>query len=138
MKKLGFIAAICLGIVLAGSCGGSKEGLEPSAIITEFYSALASMKFDKAAEYCTQDSMCSYIDGYKKVYDTNQAKDKKATEAAEKQLAGIVVTVTETIKDKETRTVLYSLADIYGDSKDKTAILTKVEGEWKIAEIKDR
>ena len=137
MRKLGFIAAICLGMVLAGSCGGKGE-LEPSAVVTEFYSALTTMKFDKAAGYCTPDSMAGYIEGYKKAYDTNLAKDKKATEAAEKQIAGTVVTVTETLKEKETRTVLYSLTDAYGSSKDKTAVLTKVEGEWKIAEIKDR
>lgn len=138
MRKLGFIAAICMGMILAGSCGGSKEGLEPSAVMTEFYSALTSMKFDKAAGYCTTDSMAGYIEGYKAAFEANMAKDKKATEAASEKAAGTVVTITETIKDKETRTVLYTITDVYGNSKDKTAVLTKVEGEWKIAEIKDR
>lgn len=137
MRKLGFIAAICLGMVLAGSCGGKGE-LEPSAVVTEFYSALTAMKFDKAVGYCTPNSMAGYIDGYKSAFEANLAKDKKATEAAVEKAAGTMVAVTETIKDKETRTVYYTLTDAYGSSKDKTAVLTKVEGEWKIAEIKDR
>jgi hypothetical protein len=82
--------------------------------------------------------MNDYINGYKSAVEANLSKDKKATEAAEEQLAGTVVTVAETLKEKETRTVLYSLTDSYGNSKDKTAVLKKVEGEWKITEINDR
>jgi hypothetical protein len=48
------------------------------------------------------------------------------------------VVVGETSKDKDMRTVFYTIGNGCGNKKDKIAVLKKVEGEWKITEIKDR
>jgi hypothetical protein len=48
------------------------------------------------------------------------------------------VTVDDIERNKETRTVFYTIGDGCGNTKNKIAVLKDVEGEWKIAEIKDR
>ena len=48
------------------------------------------------------------------------------------------VIVGETARDKDIRTVFYTISDGCGNTKEKIAVLKKVEREWKIAEIKDR
>lgn len=138
MRIFKFITVFYIGLFLACSCGGSKESVEPSAVVTEFYAAMTSMKFDNAVRFCAPDSLTSYIDGYKKAYEANQSKDKGATKVASEKIAATTVTILETLKDKDIRTVSFSIADGYGNQKDKMAVLKKVEGEWKIAEIKDR
>ena len=71
-------------------------------------------------------------------YKEALSKEASAAEIAAGMLAADEVVVGETSKDKDIRTVFYTIGDGYGNTKEKIAVLKKVEGEWKIAEIKDR
>lgn len=138
MKKLIFLAAICLTAILAGSCEG-KADMEPDVVVTEFYTSLTSMNFDKAAEFCVEESSATaYINEYRQVYETSLKRDEKVTNAAAEKAAGCTVSITEVVKNDDSRTVLFTISDVYGSTKEKEARLEKVEKAWKIAEIKDK
>ena len=113
--------------------------MEPDVVVTEFYTLLTSMKFDKAAKFCIQESSAvAYVDEYRQIYETSLKRDEKVTNLAAEKAAGCTVTVTETLKEKDSRTVLFTISDVYGSTKEKEARLEKVEKAWKIAEIKDK
>ena len=139
MKKLGFIAAMCLTMAFACSCGGGKAGMEPDAVVTEFYTSLTSMNFEEASKLCVEASEATaYVDQYRQLYETYLKRDEKVTKLAAEKAAGCTITITETLKDKDNRTVYYVISDVYGNTKEKEATLQKVEKGWKIAEIKDK
>lgn len=139
MKRLGFITAICLTLTLASSCGGGKAEMEPDAVVTEFYTSLTSMNFDNAVRFCVEGSAATeYVNQYSQLYEENLKKDEKVTKLAAEKAAGGSITITETLKDKDNRTILFVISDVYGNTKEKEATLQKVEKEWKIAEIKDK
>lgn len=139
MKKLGFIAAMGLTMAFACSCGGGKAGMEPDAVVAEFYTSLTSMNFEGAAKQCVAESAASaYVDRYRQLYETNLKRDEKVTKLAAEKAAGCTISVTETLKDKDNRTVYFVISDVYGNTKEKEATLQKVEKGWKIAEIKDK
>ena len=106
--------------------------------MTEFYTAVTTMKFDDAAKYCVEGAMDEYINGYKEGFEALVAKDKKLAAKVEEKAAQTTITIGEVTKEKEVRTVDFTLADYSGNTKEKTAVLKKVEKEWKIAEIKDK
>ena len=139
MKKLGFIAAMCLTMAFACSCGGGKADMEPDAVVTGFYTSLTSMNFEDAAKFCVEASAATaYIDQYRQLYEASFKRDEKVTKVAAEKAAGCTVAVTETLKDKDSRTVYFVISDVYGNTKEKEATLQKVEKGWKIAEIKDK
>ena len=139
MKKLGLIAAMCLTMAFACSCGGGKADMEPDAVVTGFYTSLTSMNFEDAAKFCVEASAATaYIDQYRQLYETSFKRDEKVTKLAAEKAAGSTIAVTETLKDKDIRTVFYVISDVYGNTKEKEATLQKVEKGWKIAEIKDK
>jgi hypothetical protein len=79
-----------------------------------------------------------YINGYKGEFEALQAKDKKLAAKVQEKAALTTITIGETIKEKDVRTVTFTLTDDSGNTKEKIAVLKKVEKEWKIAEIKDK
>lgn len=138
MKRFGFIAAICLAMTLVSSCDG-KADMEPDVVVTEFYTSLYSMDFDKAAKFCMEESSATaYIGEYRQVYDAKFKIDEKVTNSAAEKIAGCTITITETVKEEESRIVFFTISDTYGSTKEKQARLEKVEKAWKIAEIKDK
>lgn len=137
MKRLYMIIVICVAAIFASSCS-KNNGPEPSTIVTEFYTAVTTMKFDDAAKYCVEGAMDEYINGYKEAFEALVAKDKKLAAKVEEKAAQTTITIGEVTKEKEVRTVDFTLADDSGNTKEKTAVLKKVEKEWKIAEIKDK
>ena len=113
--------------------------MEPDAVVTEFYTSLTSMNFEDAAKHCVTESAASaYIDQYRQLYETNLKRDEKVTKLAAEKAASCTISVTETLKDKDNRTVYFVISDVYGNTKEKEAALQKVEKGWKIAEIKDK
>ena len=138
MKRIYMFIAICAAGIFASSCS-NDNGPEPSAIVTEFYKDVTTMKFDNAAKHCVEGALNDYINGYKGEFEALVAKDKKLAAKVEEKAAKTTITIGETIKeDKEVRTVTFTLTDDSGNTKDKIAVLKKVEKEWKIAEIKDK
>ena len=113
--------------------------MEPDAVVTGFYTSLTSMNFDEAGKFCVEESAATaYVDQYRQLYETNLKRDEKVTKLAAEKAAGSTIAVTETLKDKDIRTVFYVISDVYGNTKEKEATLQKVEKGWKIAEIKDK
>jgi outer membrane lipoprotein-sorting protein len=137
MKKLYMFIAICAAAVFASSCS-NNNGPEPSAIVTDFYKDVTTMKFDNAAKHCVEGALDEYINGYKGEFEALQAKDKKLAAKVQEKAALTTITIGETIKEKDVRTVTFTLTDDSGNTKEKIAVLKKVEKEWKIAEIKDK
>lgn len=125
--------------LMAAGCGrkGSVP-LGPSEVVEEFVKAVASGRTDDAKRLCDSTWMTGYIQAYQAVLSQKAAADSAAASIAVGILSEIEVTVTEVSKAKGSRTVFYTLTDAYGNSKDKTATVTEVEGEWKVQEIKDR
>lgn len=130
---------MCLTMAFACSCGGGKVDMGPDAVVTGFYTSLTSMNFEDAAKFCVEASAATaYIDQYRQLYETSFKRDEKVTKLAAEKAVGCTVAVTETLKDKDSRTVYFVISDVYGNTKEKEATLQKVEKGWKIAEIKDK
>ena len=129
---------ICVAAFVAAACSGKKDGLQPEDVVAGFHQALTSLEFDKAAEYCCEAEAKEYVNAFEKAYETARTRDEGATQIAIGMLHYAAVTVDDIERNKETRTVFYTIGDGCGNTKNKIAVLKDVEGEWKIAEIKDR
>lgn len=137
MKVLKYIA-ILLAAVILSACGGKGEA-EPGEIVVGFHKAMTSMDFDTAAGYCTADGAVNeYLAAYQEACEKSLKRDKDATEIAAELLSNAEVEIEKTSKNKNIRTVFYTISDGCEQTKKKIATLEKVEGEWRIAEIKDR
>ena len=137
MKKIGYIL-ICMAGLAAAGCGGGKNEIEPAEVVVRFHHALTSMDFSGANEYCTDGAVQEYMTTFKDACYEMLKKDNAATEAAASLLSKDEVIIVDTARNKDQRTVFYTISDGCGHTKDKIAVLKKEEGEWKIAEIKDR
>ena len=137
MKKIGFIL-ICIAGLAAVGCGSGKNEIAPAEVVVRFHHALTSMDFSVADEYCTDGAVQEYMATFKTACEQRLKKDNAATEAAVLLLSKDEVIIEDTARNKDQRTVFYTISDGCGQTKDKVAVLKKVEGEWKIAEIKDR
>lgn len=128
-----FIAA---GILTA--CWGGDDDLKAGEAITGFHKALTSMNFEEAAKYCTEGSVKDYISTFEAACKESLKTDKNATEAAATMLANAAITIGDVTRNKDIRTVFYTISNGDGQTKEKVATLKEVEGEWKIAEIRNR
>ena len=137
MKKIVYIL-ICMAGLAAAGCGGGKNEIEPAEVVVRFHKALTSMGFSEADGYCTEGAVQEYVDAFKSACQEKISKDKEATEAATILLSKDEVIIEDTVRDKDQRTVFYTISDGCEQTKKKIATLEKVEGEWRIAEIKDR
>ena len=124
-------------MLLSVACGNSsKQG--PAEIVESFTQAVAAGRFDEAAGQCSEEVAIDYVKAYEKAMSAEFKADSTATLIAARIMADVKVNVTEVSKGKGSRTVFYTIEDAYGDRKDKIAIVRKVEGEWKVTEIRDR
>ena len=141
MKKIFGYCILVAAMASACSCGrNGYESLGPAEAIEAFMKAVVSGRFYEATGFCEGEIMDAYIKDYKKALSTKAAADSTAASIATGILSEIDVTVTEVAKtrDKGIRTVFYTITDVYGDSKDKIAIVKEVEREWRVTEIRDR
>lgn len=142
MKKIfGYCILVAAAMAVACSCGRKGfEPLGPGEVTEAFMKAVASGRFGDAAGLCEGETMDAYIKAYEKALSKKASADSTAASIATGILAEIDVTVTEVAKtkDKGIRTVFYTITDVYGDSKEKLAIVKEVEREWRVTEIRDR
>lgn len=136
MKIAKYIAASVAAVIIS-ACGGKGEA-EPGDIVIGFHKAITSMDFDTAAGYCTSGAVNEYLATYQEACTKSLKKDKDATEIAAELLSSTEVVIEKTSKNKGVRTVFYTINDGCGKTKKKIATLKEIEGEWRIAEIKDR
>lgn len=128
---------IMFGISIFKRCSGrdnSKE-LGPEATLQEFYSQLCAGEFDKAEELCDTLHLSEYIGTFKQTWNET---DSTVCAIASAILSEMTVTVTDTEKNGQTRTLFYRISSTSGSEKEKMATLKKVEGAWKIEKITDR
>lgn len=124
--------------LIVAACGGKKSETEPADVVVMFHKSLTALDFGQAAGLCCGHGAEEYVATFENAYKEALSKEASAAEIAAGMLAADEVVVGETSKDKDMRTVFYTIGDGCGNKKDKIAVLKKVEGEWKIIEIKDR
>lgn len=137
MNTLRHVIIFTAALIIA-ACGGKKSETEPADVVVMFHKSLTALDFGQATGLCCGHGAEEYVATFENAYKEAQAKDASATEIAAGMLAADEVIIGETSKDKDIRTVFYTIGDGYGNTKEKIAVLKKVEGEWKITEIKDR
>ena len=137
MKRLRYMF-ICTAALMAAACGGKKSETEPADVVVMFHKSLTALEFEQASGLCCEGKAEEYVASFENAYKEAMAQDATAAEIAAGMLAGEEVLVGETARDKDIRTVFYTIGDGCGNTKEKIAVLKKVEREWKIAEIKDR
>lgn len=138
MKILGYIF-LCSAALVAVSCGGKKKSeVEPADVVVMFHKSLTALDFELASGLCCEGEAEGYVAAFENAYKDALAKDAAAAEIAAGMLEAEEVIIGETARDKDIRTVFYTISDGCGNTKEKIAVLKKVEREWKIAEIKDR
>ena len=126
-------------LAMAAGCG--RRGtvpLGPAEVVVAFTQAVAAGRTAEAMELCDSSLMKGYIQEYAHALSDKAALDSAATSIATGILSEIRITVTDMSKAKGSRTVFYTVENIYGDHKDKIAEVKEEEGEWKVTEIRDR
>lgn len=125
------------GISMFKTCSGkdTQSELGPEATLEAFYSNLCAGEFDKAEQLCDTLKMDGYISSFK---DAWEDADSTVCAIASDILSEMTLTVTDTQKDGQRRTVFYELSNTDDSNKEKVATLRKEEGAWKIEEITDR
>lgn len=129
---------ICAAALFVAACSCKKEGAEPADIVTGFHKALTSLEFEKASELCCTEEANEYVETFAKAHKEAVDNDSGATAIAVGMLCEAEMAVNDVERNKDTRTVSYTIGDGRGNTKEKIAVLKEVEGEWKIAEIKDK
>jgi hypothetical protein len=137
MKTLRHVIIFTAALIVA-ACGGKKNETEPADVVVMFHKSLTALDFGQATGLCCGHGAEEYVATFENAYKEALSKEASAAEIATGMLAADEVVVGETSKDKDMRTVFYTIGDGCGNKKDKIAVLKKVEGEWKITEIKDR
>lgn len=137
MKVLKYISILLAASILT-ACWGGEDDTKAGEAVVGFHKALTSMNFEEAAKYCTDGPVREYIEAYETACNTSLKTDKEATEAATALLTNAEIALGEVVKNKDIKTVFYTISDGNGNTKEKVATMKEVEGEWKIAEIKDR
>ena len=119
------------------TCTGKdrQEESGPEGTLETFYKNLCAGNFDQAGSLCDTLKMKEYLAGFQDAWKT---KDSTARRIASDILSGLTVTVTDTEKDGQTRTIFYELSSADGSGKEKVATLRREEGEWKIEQITGR
>ena len=140
--KYGFIAGVAIGalaavILLTRGCS-KNTSMDPEDVVEAFTKAVAAGRFEEADGLCDRNSISGYIDTYRNAMEKRSGSDSAAVAIAAGILSDISVEVTDVVKAKRSRTVFYTIRDIYGHSKEKVATLKDEEGEWKVTEIRDR
>lgn len=138
MRSFKYIILIAIVALTAGCGRKGSVPLEPSEVVEEFVKAVASGRTDDALKLCDNTRMAGYIETYMEALSRKAETDSTAASIATGLLSEIEITVTEVSKAKGSRTVFYTMKDVYGDCKNKVAIVIEEEGEWKVQEIKDR
>lgn len=132
-----FLFVVMFAISIFKTCTGKDRTMElsPEGTLETFYKSLCSGDFGHAGSMCDTLKMEEYIDRFQDAWEAN---DSTIRIIASDILSGMTVTVTDSEKDGQTRTIFYELSSTDGSGKEKVATLRKEEGEWKIEQITDR
>ena len=121
--------------VLTGCFQSRKNVPGAEETVKTFYESLYRGEFDKAEQLCDTLKMDGYISSFKDAWEN---ADSTVCAIASDILSEMTLTVTDTQKDGQSRTIFYELSNTDYSNKEKVATLRKEEGAWKIEEITDR
>jgi len=130
MKNTFIIAVVAL--ILAGCFGGKSTEPGPGEVVQEYYKAICSGDFGKAASLCDTICMTGHIEEVRNVWEQ---QDSTITAIIADILSETEVEITDIQKDGDNRNVFYKLANPSYEGKEEIAVVGNEEGEWKIKSI---
>lgn len=133
-----FLKILILAVLLSG-CKDVKQGeqvLGPEAVVEAFCRAVASGDMEQAEELCDTVSMKGYLDGWTETWAELAVKDSSALRIAAGILSESTFTVTDVVKDGDRRIINYTL-ETGGKTKNRSAVVRKEEGEWRVESMID-
>ena len=131
IMKNAFILAV-VAMILAGCFGGKSSELGPGEVVQEYYKAICSGDFGKAASLCDTIYMTGHIEEVRNVWEQ---QDSTITAIIADILSETEVEITDIQKDGDNRNVFYKLANPSYEGKEEIAVVGNEEGEWKIKSI---
>lgn len=131
IMKNTFILAV-VAMILAGCFGGKSTELGPGEVVQEYYKAICSGDFGKAASLCDTICMTGHIEEVRNVWEQ---QDSTITAIIADILSETEVEITDIQKDGDNRNVFYKLANPSYEGKKEIAVVGNEEGEWKIKSI---
>ena len=108
----------------------------PVETVEAFYKAISIGQWNDAMALCDTLTMKEYIDNHIEAWTRLQKKDENAMNIAKSIFENMTVTVDDMHKDDNKRVVIYTV-EADGLSKNKRAIVTKVERAWRVESITD-
>lgn len=130
MKKTFILAVVAM--ILAGCFGGKSTEPGPGEVVQEYYKAICSGDFGKAASLCDTICMTGHIEEVRNVWEQ---QDSTITAIIADILSETEVEITDIQKDGDNRNVFYKLANPSYEGKEEIAVVGNEEGEWKIKSI---
>ena len=130
MKNTFIIAVVAM--ILAGCFGGKSTELGPGEVVQEYYKAICSGDFGKAASLCDTICMTGHIEEVRNVWEQ---QDSTITAIIADILSETEVEITDIQKDGDNRNVFYKLANPSYEGKEEIAVVGNEEGESKIKSI---
>lgn len=131
IMKNTFILAV-VAMILAGCFGGKSTELGPGEVVQEYYKAICSGDFGKAASLCDTICMTGHIEEVRNVWGQ---QDSTITAIIADILSETEVEISDIQKDGDNRNVFYKLANPSYEGKEEIAVVGNEEGEWKIKSI---
>lgn len=131
IMKNTFILAV-VAMILAGCFGGKSTELGLGEVVQEYYKAICSGDFGKAASLCDTICMTGHIEEVRNVWEQ---QDSTITAIIADILSETEVEITDIQKDGDNRNVFYKLANPSYEGKEEIAVVGNEEGEWKIKSI---
>ena len=126
-------------VALFSGCRGTEEKgqvLGPEAVVEAFCRAVAAGDMEQAEMLCDTVSMKGYLEEWTETWSELTRKDSSALRIASGILSESSFTVTNVVKDGDRRVITYTLAT--GDkSKNRSAVVRKEEGEWRVESLTD-
>ena len=129
---------LSLTLLRRGEDKSDAKGLGPEETIGIFCQAIASGDFERARALCDTMTMKSYIETYSEAWNMLQKQDSCSLGIASGILSEMKIEIEDAKKEGNKRSIFFTIDAGNGMVKKKTATVRKIEGEWKVQEIKDR
>lgn len=137
---LGGFVTIIIVIVLILTVPGERRPKEdePETVLENFCRALGRGDFESAAGLCLGEEMSGYIEAYENALTSLYERDSTTTALAARFMGELSITPMDTKSERGRKIIYFQLEDSFGNIKEKTAVLKREEGEWKIEKLDDR
>lgn len=141
IRRMTAVIAVGAGMIWATSCGSGKEeakALGPGETVEAFINALTEGDTAGISALCDTVSMKEYIDAISSELEKLQKENSTVAAIAIKMMSESGISIEDIIKEGDRRKVIYTISSPEGDCKNKTAVVKKEDGAWKVEKITDR